>query len=212
MPPALTGFSRKTLFFSFGTDVAITSMKGGRLAALSSRGMLKMNFKALAVAAVAAIAAVAPANAATFLLTYTATSGAPLPTTASLTITTSNHHNAAGGFDILSASGTVNGVAISGLAPLNPAGFNTDNVYFAADPILTSSGLGWTTAIGTGNLWGNSPGSYSLYEFDGNSYYIATTGTLSTNAVPEPATWALLMIGFGMVGVAARRRKAIVAA
>jgi hypothetical protein len=162
--------------------------------------MLKMNFKALAVAAVAAIAAVAPANAATFLLTYTATSGAPLPTTASLTITTSNHHNAAGGFDI------------SGLAPLNPAGFNTDNVYFAADPIFTSSGLGWTTAIGTGNLWGNSPGSYSLYEFDGNSYYIATTGTLSTNAVPEPATWALLMIGFGMVGVAARRRKAIVAA
>lgn len=26
-------------------------------------------------------------------------------------------------------------------------------------------------------------------------------------AVPEPATWALLMIGFGMVGVAARRRQ-----
>ena len=27
------------------------------------------------------------------------------------------------------------------------------------------------------------------------------------NAVPEPATWAMLLTGFGMVGVAARRRK-----
>ncbi|MBC7522408.1 MAG: PEPxxWA-CTERM sorting domain-containing protein, partial [Sandarakinorhabdus sp.] len=30
--------------------------------------------------------------------------------------------------------------------------------------------------------------------------------------VPEPATWGLLIVGFGMVGVAARRRKAAVAA
>jgi hypothetical protein len=30
--------------------------------------------------------------------------------------------------------------------------------------------------------------------------------------VPEPGTWALLIIGFGMVGVSARRRKAVVAA
>jgi hypothetical protein len=36
---------------------------------------------------------------------------------------------------------------------------------------------------------------------------IATTG-----AVPEPASWALLVVGFGLVGVAARRRKAAVAA
>lgn len=30
--------------------------------------------------------------------------------------------------------------------------------------------------------------------------------------VPEPATWGLLIVGFGMIGVAARRRKAAVAA
>jgi hypothetical protein len=29
---------------------------------------------------------------------------------------------------------------------------------------------------------------------------------LSTSAVPEPATWAMMIIGFGLVGVAARRR------
>lgn len=33
-----------------------------------------------------------------------------------------------------------------------------------------------------------------------------------TRIVPEPQTWALMIVGFGLVGVAARRRKAIVAA
>ena len=30
--------------------------------------------------------------------------------------------------------------------------------------------------------------------------------------VPEPATWAMLIAGFGLVGAAARRRRPIVAA
>ena len=35
---------------------------------------------------------------------------------------------------------------------------------------------------------------------------------VSLSAVPEPATWAMLIVGFGMVGFAARRSKAAVAA
>ena len=35
---------------------------------------------------------------------------------------------------------------------------------------------------------------------------------VSATAVPEPAAWALLLVGFGMVGVAARRRSNAVAA
>ena len=31
-------------------------------------------------------------------------------------------------------------------------------------------------------------------------------GTVSPPAIPEPATWATLLIGFGAVGVAARRK------
>ena len=38
------------------------------------------------------------------------------------------------------------------------------------------------------------------------------TGTLNLPAVPEPATWAMMIGGFGMVGAAARRRAAAVAA
>jgi hypothetical protein len=30
-------------------------------------------------------------------------------------------------------------------------------------------------------------------------------------AVPEPATWAMLLAGFGLVGVSARRRRALAA-
>jgi hypothetical protein len=30
---------------------------------------------------------------------------------------------------------------------------------------------------------------------------------LSTNAVPEPATWAMMIMGFGLIGAAARRRR-----
>ena len=35
---------------------------------------------------------------------------------------------------------------------------------------------------------------------------------LSVAAVPEPATWAMLLLGFGMIGVAARRRSTAVSA
>jgi hypothetical protein len=31
-------------------------------------------------------------------------------------------------------------------------------------------------------------------------------------AVPEPASWAMLIAGFGLVGAAARRRRTVVAA
>ncbi len=169
--------------------------------------------KFLIAAAVAAAAVTAPASAATYLLNYTATSGTPLPTTATLTITTANTLNMAGGYDILSASGTVNGVAITGLAGVNPPGFNTDNVYFAADPILSSGGFGWNSAGGiTGNLWGNGPGAYSLYQFDGGGYTIATDGVLTVSQVPEPASWALMVVGFGLVGAFSRRRSQAVAA
>jgi hypothetical protein len=41
---------------------------------------------------------------------------------------------------------------------------------------------------------------------------VAITGTPVTAAIPEPTTWALMILGFGGAGVAIRRRRAALAA
>ncbi|MFM6854352.1 MAG: FxDxF family PEP-CTERM protein [Sphingopyxis sp.] len=52
-------------------------------------------------------------------------------------------------------------------------------------------------------------GTYSI-NVNGNSgpdgFY---AGSLSLGAVPEPATWAFMILGFGLVGGAMRRRKSV---
>ncbi len=38
--------------------------------------------------------------------------------------------------------------------------------------------------------------------------FIGIADIMVSSVIPEPATWALLISGFGLVGLAARRRKA----
>jgi hypothetical protein len=85
------------------------------------------------------------------------------------------------------------------------------------------------TVNGTDGASGTNPGSLLSYGFTATS----TSHTLSfsessltsaspiidnisiesvAGVVPEPASWALLLAGFGMVGFAARRRRAAIAA
>ena len=58
------------------------------------------------------------------------------------------------------------------------------------NPVLV--GLGSHTITVAGNLLGPN-GSYS--------------GTLNVAAVPEPATWAMMLLGFGAMGLVIRRRR-----
>ena len=54
-------------------------------------------------------------------------------------------------------------------------------------------------------LWNNAPpGSIQLTDTQGysNAVLYRTSG-----AVPEPATWAMMLLGFGAVGMASRRRR-----
>jgi hypothetical protein len=46
---------------------------------------------------------------------------------------------------------------------------------------------------------------------EGRPPFSLLDGVTGTGAVPEPATWAMLLAGFGLVGVAARRRRTAVA-
>ncbi len=69
---------------------------------------------------------------------------------------------------------------------------NTRNVFFDATAITSGS-------IALNNYYSGRPG-YSHITFFGS----AATGT--PGAVPEPSTWALLILGFGLIGGALRRR------
>ncbi|MDP1028654.1 PEPxxWA-CTERM sorting domain-containing protein [Sphingomonas sp. KR1UV-12] len=82
--------------------------------------------------------------------------------------------------------------------------FNTDNTKFATNKQTTN-----LPASITGNMWVigasvNGPDNLN------DAFKLAQ---LTVTAVPEPATWAMMLVGFGMVGAAARyrRRKAVAA-
>ena len=64
----------------------------------------------------------------------------------------------------------------------------------------------------TGNRYGlpaNVGSMATIADLDSSRYGSAS---FMVADVPEPGTWAMLVVGFGVVGVAARRRKATVAA
>jgi hypothetical protein len=49
----------------------------------------------------------------------------------------------------------------------------------------------------------------SVVKFNGGVRF-ASSGSVSAGAVPEPAAWAMMIAGFGLAGVAMRRRKVAV--
>ena len=73
--------------------------------------------------------------------------------------------------------------------------------------------IGFDISGGTGAAFFNQGNQfYSLNLGTGAASLVGTLGAgslvgLTAAAVPEPATWALLITGFGLVGVAARRRR-----
>ncbi len=84
-----------------------------------------------------------------------------------------------------------------------------DNLFLPSAPYFTSTGgIAFSfvnqnsNLIGAG-LWYDSPGVYEL--FIGN-WLSDRKGELSVTAVPEPSTWAMLLIGFAGLGFVARRR------
>jgi hypothetical protein len=82
-------------------------------------------------------------------------------------------------------------------------GFYIKNFYDNID-LLTTSGpqlFGGTLATPT-----FSRGTYALTDFDDPSKSYSLT---ISSGVPEPATWGLMILGFGAVGGAMRRRQSV---
>jgi hypothetical protein len=166
---------------------------------------LKMKALVLALAAGTAIGAIAPAHAADYIVEYTGTGG----NTVKLLIQTTNSTLPGNGYAIVSVSGLINGSTnVTGIGPINLNGFLTDNVFYpSADPTFTQFGVGFLSPGFTYNLWGDAPGAYSFYAYNGSSYTIQSTGSVTVTAIPEPATWAMMLLGFGMVGAGVRYRR-----
>ena len=165
------------------------------------------------------------AGAATWIVTYTATSG--MPSMANLTLDVADTLNAVGGFDVLAITGDVDGDTITGIItnPGQPFAsysadglFIFDNVVWNGPLSISNPGLFFAGASGDEyNLFSNGPSTFELYRARSGVGYLAnSTGSLAagpqisqsgSGGVPEPATWSMLILGFGAVGSALRRRR-----
>jgi len=80
-----------------------------------------------------------------------------------------------------------------------PLGFNNNGEYFG----FSAPGIKWFQ-LSLNPCSVDCPIDYVLFD---NLVYVEATG-----GIPEPATWAMMIAGFGLVGAAVRRRKATVSA
>ncbi len=107
---------------------------------------------------------------------------------------------------------------------------NTPGQYFfqSIAPVLLTAGQQYTVVNFVGqNAWAFGSVTSTDVNFDYNSYtygsslaFTTSTGgsgpaylgpNLTIGAVPEPATWAMMLTGFGLIGVARRRRQQVAA-
>jgi opacity protein-like surface antigen len=175
-------------------------------------GFLEMKKMLLAAAVAAAVLAPAAANASVYKFTFESFDS-ELTAGGQITVNTDG--------EVTGVSGVISGLAeqtISAVAPnpnfsgaaYSPDGsFIYDNLYHASGMPFDVDGLLFVTAQNPGgywNLWGTSPGNYSLWESVGSyNYPIEESGTLSVAAVPELSTWAMMLAGFAGLGFASYR-------
>lgn len=99
------------------------------------------------------------------------------------------------------------------------------NVAFSADPVVVAAGSGWRRIVfslaeadliaGVGNVGAALSGATVLRLFHGEadafpgeaSVALLGVDDVEALAVPEPAAWTMMIAGFGVVGVLARRRR-----
>ncbi len=150
------------------------------------------------------------ADAAQFHLVYTtsvdATSGPAVVVDAILS-TDDGQFYGGNGYQVLSISGTRGSQALSfDLSSLD------DEIYFPADGIgnyVDDFGLDLTAGGVTYNLYRRS-GDFAYHEFDRSTGRLVFDRDISLTrlaAVPEPASWAMFIGGFGLAGAAMRHRR-----
>ena len=84
------------------------------------------------------------------------------------------------------------------------------DVYGAGDAYLGTSNF---AASANTTILGNGFVQYSRLRFIATGSHFSLDNFVgdAVGGVPEPATWGMMIVGFGLVGAAARRRKALAA-
>ena len=156
----------------------------------------------------AAAAAAAPAQAEVFDWSLTGPApglgGVPFPGSGTITATLTS---SPGVFDIDTITGMVNGSEITGKSTFGGA----DNLLFTNGfAFVSTNGISFETAAGQ---------SVNIFSFfgqgtppTGNAYGESTSnpvgggvGTFTLTAVPEASPWAMMLLGFGGLGIAGFR-------
>lgn len=91
--------------------------------------------------------------------------------------------------------------------------FNAGGLTFAGAGATFDSGTGKLVGLGSGNHFTSNAGGWwfaaDIYDgATGLTYNVAARDAFApTGAVPEPGTWALMILGFGAAGAALRNRR-----
>jgi PEP-CTERM motif len=167
---------------------------------------MRKSLVGLAIALGCGVAAPASATVYTFSFTETTDLFGPDILNGSGTFTTSGPALQIGGqtaFAITGITGTVNGSAI------NPAAGTIGDYYTTGPFFLDGSGVNFSTSAGlTGNFFLQS--NNSLYRVNALGPFAdgdVSASSAQVAAVPEPSTWAMMILGFLGVGFLAYRRK-----
>jgi hypothetical protein len=127
----------------------------------------------------------------------------------------SKHQSFGGGHKIDSLSGTYTGSIFNHTFSGTLTGLTTspcflckaDNILFLQSPYVDNKGIGITT---------NSHLSFDIFSNQSDPMHVAFNGiflfddpgTLTISAaVPEPSTWAMMILGFASIGFLAYRRR-----
>jgi len=175
------------------------------------------------IAAIAAMSLCAVSAQAAVLVTFSfsndpAYGNVPGTVTGTITGLSDNATGAASGVTLTSyPAGLVNSGYSSNVFDWATPSF-ANNSFTLVNGVVTNSNF--VAVAGNAQLWLNgSSFNYLSLDDDANSFIGNTDGpagvtyTVSqVSAAPEPATWAMLILGFGLAGATLRRRRTAVSA